>query len=285
MVRRTIAGGGVVLVLILLVLGVRGCLDARQERAFKDYAGEVNELVTSSDQQSEAFFGLLREGGEGSVQVEQQINGFRSEAEQLVDRARGLDPPDELQTANRYFVDALEFRRDGLAEIGDAIPTALGDEGRSEATQAIATQMLQFLASDVIMISRVIPNIRGPLEDKEVLAEVTLPQERDQLSFLPDTDWLDPGTVADRINRIRGGDAVDALLELQRLRAAVDRDPHRDVALLALTLVLDGDLELEVLAGRELHRSARRDRGPRRLHGDAGDARAVQPSGATVSAG
>lgn len=209
MVRRTIAGGGVVLVLILLVLGVRGCLDARQERAFKDYAGEVNELVTSSDEQSEAFFGLLREGGEGSVQVEQQINGFRSGAEQLVDRAQGLDPPDELKTANRYLVDSLEFRRDGLAEIGNAIPTALGDEGRSEATQEIATQMLQFLASDVIMISRVFPNLRTPLEEQEVLAEVTLPQDRERLSFLPDTDWLEPSTVADRINRIRGGEGGD----------------------------------------------------------------------------
>lgn len=204
MVRRTIAGGGVVLLLILLVLGVRGCLDARQERALKDYATDVNELSTSSSQQSEAFFNLLREGGSSPVEVEQQINGFRSEAEQLVERAQDLDPPDELKTANRYFVDTLEFRRDGLAEIGNVIPTALGDEGRSEATAAIAAQMLQFLASDVVMIERVFPNLRGPLEKEEVLAEVTLPSG-EQARFLPDTDWLDASTVADRINRIRGG--------------------------------------------------------------------------------
>jgi uncharacterized membrane protein len=34
-----------VLVLILLVLGVRGCLDARKERAIKDYVQDVSAVV------------------------------------------------------------------------------------------------------------------------------------------------------------------------------------------------------------------------------------------------
>ena len=40
MVRRTIALVGGVLVLILLVLGVRGCLNARKESAVKDYGND-----------------------------------------------------------------------------------------------------------------------------------------------------------------------------------------------------------------------------------------------------
>lgn len=201
MVRRSIAGGALVLVLILLVFGVRGCLDARQERAFKDYAGEVAEIAQASKQQSDAFFGLLREGGGGAVEVEQQVNGFRSESDQLVNQARGLDPPDELKDANRYLVDTLEFRRDAIAQIGDLIPSALGDDGAEEATQRITAQMSQFLASDVIYVQRVATRLRGPLEDEGVLAEVQIVESQ----FLPDTDWLRTTTVADRINRIRGG--------------------------------------------------------------------------------
>jgi hypothetical protein len=201
MVRRSIAGGAVILVLILLVFGVRGCLDARQERAYKDYAGEVAELAQSSKQQSDAFFGLLRSGGGGAVEVEQQVNGFRAEAETLVERAQDADPPGELEEANRYFVDTLEFRRDAIAQIGDLIPSALGDDGANEAVQQIATQMLQFLASDVIYVQRVVPNLQGPLEEEEVLAEVSIAPSQ----FLPDTDWLRTTTVADRINRIKGG--------------------------------------------------------------------------------
>lgn len=203
MVRRTIAGGAVVLVLILLVLGVRGCLDARTERAFKDYAAQVNELANASKQQSDNLFALLRreDGNLGPVEIEQQINGFRAEAQQLVDRARNADPPDDLRRANRYFVDTLEFRAGGIADIGDLIRRALGDQGAEQATQEIATQMLKFLTSDVLYVERVSPSLRSALEGKGVLSEVTLPQNP---QFLPDVDWLRPSVVADRIDRIRG---------------------------------------------------------------------------------
>ena len=45
---------------------------------------------------------------------------------------------------------AFELRRDALAGIADDIPTALGDEGRSEAINRIAGDMRAFLASDVL---------------------------------------------------------------------------------------------------------------------------------------
>jgi hypothetical protein len=206
MVRRTIAGGAIVLVLILLVVGVRGCLDARKERAFRDYGGEVAELAQSSQQQSDAFFQLLRSGGGGAVEVEQQVNGFRAEAEQLVERAQDSDAPDELQEANRYFVDTLEFRRDALGRIGDLIPSALGDDGAEEAVRDIATQMLQFLASDVIYVQRVVPNLRRELDSEGVADEVRVVASQ----FLPNTDWLRTTAVADNINRIRGGGGASA---------------------------------------------------------------------------
>src|SRR5206468_11789277 len=38
MLRRAVAVAGGFLVLVLLILGVRGCLNARKERALKDYA-------------------------------------------------------------------------------------------------------------------------------------------------------------------------------------------------------------------------------------------------------
>jgi hypothetical protein len=45
MLRRGLALGGGLLVLILLVLGVKGCLDARQNRALSDYAEDVTQIV------------------------------------------------------------------------------------------------------------------------------------------------------------------------------------------------------------------------------------------------
>ena len=80
--------------LLLLVFGVRGCLDARKERALKDYVRDVGALVQESDQQSEALFELLRNPGDANeVDIENQLNTFRNQASQLVDRARGHRPP------------------------------------------------------------------------------------------------------------------------------------------------------------------------------------------------
>ena len=59
MLRRGLALGAGLLILILLVLGVRGCLNARKERALSDYASNVTQIVEETDQTSKSFFGKL----------------------------------------------------------------------------------------------------------------------------------------------------------------------------------------------------------------------------------
>jgi hypothetical protein len=210
MVRRTVAAGGGLLVLILLVLGVRGCLDARQERAYRDYVQDVSAIVQESEQQGEALFELLSAPGgrEEAVDVENSLNGFRVQSAQLVDRARDTDHPDELSTAQRYLLETLEFRRDGLAEIADGLPTALGDQDRRQGTEQVTQQMQLFLSSDVVYSQRFVPSLTGELEKEDVTEEVPRSQ------FLPDVDWLDPTFVSDRVSRIRtgrGGEAAPGL--------------------------------------------------------------------------
>ena len=196
------------LVLILLVLGVRGCLDARKERAMKEYVRDVQALLQESDQQSRALFDLLEGSGgrEQAVEIENALNGFRVESARLVDRARNdIDRPDEMSTAHRFLVQMLEFRRDGLAEIADKLPVALGDQERRKGTEGVAAQMLAFITSDVLYTQRVRPNLRAPLEDEGIAAEVQLPDSR----FLPDVDWLQPEFVARQVGGIRTGRGGD----------------------------------------------------------------------------
>ena len=209
LVRRLIAGGGGVLVLILLVLGVRGCLDARKERAFKDYARDVGALVGESNQLSDQLFGLLSDPGDaGEVDIENAFNQFRNASAQLVERARDTDHPDELAGAQGYLVQSFEFRRDGVAAIANALPTALAPQDRRESTAGIAAQMQQFLTSDVIYRLRVKPAIDSALEEEGLSGEERAPDS----VFLPEIDWLDQTTVADRISRIStsGGDSGTA---------------------------------------------------------------------------
>ncbi len=67
LIRRGLALGGGLLLLILIVLGVKGCLDARKDRALSDYARDVTQIVEETDQTSKALFDKLDDPGGLSV--------------------------------------------------------------------------------------------------------------------------------------------------------------------------------------------------------------------------
>jgi hypothetical protein len=202
MARRGVAAVGVLIVVILLVLLFRGCLDARKENAMEDYANRSAELMRESKLEGDALFDLLQsEGGtDQAVEIRNDLNGYRVSSSERVDRARGLDVPDELEEANRHFLDVLELRRDGLALTADAMTTALGDQDRREGTQDVAYAMQVFLASDTIDMARFRPRLREALEAEDL----SMPRFPTQ-PFVPDVEWLDPAFVADQVNALRSG--------------------------------------------------------------------------------
>ena len=204
LVRRSIAAGAALIVVILLFLGLRSCLDARKERAYKDYVRDVQALVGESDQLADQMFGQLSDPGDaGEVDIQNLFNQYRNANTQLVERARATDHPDELDQAHRYVIETLEFRESGVSRIADLLPSALAEQDRREGTESIAAEMQKFLASDVIFSQRVIPTLQAALEEEDLTGEEDPPTSQ----FLPDIDWLEPTTVADRISRIRSGDA------------------------------------------------------------------------------
>jgi hypothetical protein len=205
MVRRTLAIGAALLVLILLVLAFRGCLNARNEQAMKDYVGESSELIDQSKLEGNQLFELL--GGTGdqddAVDAANVVNGLRSESATLVDRANDLDAPDEVSSAQENLIDAFELRRDALAAVANALPGALADEERRESTIDIAQMMQVFLASDVLLKYRFKPSLEASLRDEDLEGEVSVPKQN-ELEFVPDVQWVDPDFVADQVAGLRG---------------------------------------------------------------------------------
>ena len=67
------------LILILIVLGVKGCLNARKHRALSDYARNVTQIVEETEQTSKGFFDKLADPGELSVtEFVAEVNADRS---------------------------------------------------------------------------------------------------------------------------------------------------------------------------------------------------------------
>jgi hypothetical protein len=139
---------------------------------------------------------LSKPGNSDSLDIQMQISAQATDAEQLVERAKDTDHPDELNDAEHWIVTALEFRRDALKRIAEKIPAALADKGRRPAIDAIAGQMQAFLASDVIYSQRALPQLEQKFQDRDI-------NERFSVSrFLRDLSWLEPATVEARLGKI-----------------------------------------------------------------------------------
>lgn len=201
MLRRSVGLGAAVVVIILLVVGINGCLDSRKNRAFEDYASDIRSLVGTSRQISDRLFTLLsRPSRADALDVQTQVNAERAEAEQLVERAGDTDHPDELNEANGWLVEAFRFRANAIERIAAQLPAALGDERDSRnAINSVAGQMQALLASDVIYLQRTVPELNRAYDEQGV--DARFPTNR----FLPDLGWLDPDTVETRLGRISGG--------------------------------------------------------------------------------
>jgi hypothetical protein len=195
-------GAGVVVVILLFLL-IKGCASIRKENSYKDYVREVAADVQQSQQESDAVFRLLRtgqSGGQSPVDLQNNINGFRAEAAKLAERARKRDVPGKVKGANRYLVDTLQLRADGLGAIARLLPTALGDQGAGTAIKQIAAENRLLDASDVLFTQRYLPGLAKALKDEGLDDDVPVPAVlRSPKGFLPSIDWLRPNSVASQL--------------------------------------------------------------------------------------
>jgi len=200
MVRRRVAAGVGVALLIVIVLVVNGCLKSQAQEALKEYNQSVTQIAQESDQQvSHPFFAALAgASGRSASEVEQQLNQLRMTAQTLASRAKGLSVPGAMQGAQRNLLLAFDLREEGVTKIGGLVSTALGGQSKRAST-LIAGDMEIFLGSDVIYSQRVAPLIRQALAANNIHEQVASSQ------FLPNLGWLTPSTV---LARLTGGSSA-----------------------------------------------------------------------------
>ena len=197
------AAGAALVVVILLIVGIQGCLSSQQDQALKDYNTKVGQIVAQSDQEGAKLFKALSTGGGNPQNLQVQVNALRGDAEQLVTEAKKLDVPDEMKEAQQDFILTLELRRDALTKIAQLLPAALSKQASSAApaiTQ-ITGQNQAFLASDVVYSLRVAPLIAKALDQNGIGGQRIV-----QSRFLGDPlSWLDKNVVAQRLSGAAGG--------------------------------------------------------------------------------
>jgi hypothetical protein len=199
MLRRALALGAGLVVLILIVLGVKGCLDARAHRALTDYARNVEQIVTATEQTSKKFFVMLEDPGDLSVtEFTNQVDADRSAMDSYATRVDALSAPGELSHAQSTLELVYELRKSAMDEISAKMSTALAD-APARATAVIARQMQKLLASDVLYESIVRPEIDQALENDGVEGG-GVPKS----TVLPDTEWLEASKVTSALGAVSG---------------------------------------------------------------------------------
>jgi hypothetical protein len=196
MVRRRVAAGVGVVLLIVIVLVVNGCLKSQRIQGLKDYNRNVSLIATESDEQVShpLFSALAGAAGKAALSVEVQVDQLRIQAQGLATRAKGLSVPGEMAAAQRNLLLAMDLRVEGLIKVAALLPTALGGQGKSASTP-IAGDMELFLASDVIYSQRVAPLIQQTLTSNGVQGLSTA-----STRFLPNLGWLEPATALARLS-------------------------------------------------------------------------------------
>jgi hypothetical protein len=199
--RRLIAAGLLAFIAIVLILVVRSCASTQHKNSLKDYNRSVTSIVQDSDGTvSKQLFDVLTGGGDPN-DVQAAVNQVRQLADGDASRAKGLDVPGDMRSAQQNVELALNLRATGVRNIADALPKALtSGPAAVAAMQRVVGQMQLFLTSDVIWAQRVKPLITQELDDADLGGTPVAGSK-----FLPSTGWIDYAQASGKINPDVGG--------------------------------------------------------------------------------
>lgn len=201
MVRRGLALGIGLVILIVIVLGVKGCLDARAQRALEDYARNVSQILKETEQTSKKFFGNLEDPGTLSVtDFTNEVEADSSAMSNYASRIDDLSAPGDVSDAQKALELVYELRASAMSTIANKMKTALGAAGAEKAQAAIARQMQSLLASDVLYEQVVRPEINGVLENNGIDGS-DVPES----TLVPDgIKWLEESSISAALGAISG---------------------------------------------------------------------------------
>ncbi len=184
--RRVIAAGVGILILILLIIGVKGCLNARKQRGLENYTSDVKSLVGFSRQLSDDLFKQLENPGSGGLDLQAAVDSDRGVAEGLLKRAQGISAPGEVSGAKSSLIQAFQLRLDGISGLASALSSGGARGATSRAAILAVDHMKELVASDVIYI-------RSKDATEAALANAEVDQPVPASVFVPHpAQWLDP---------------------------------------------------------------------------------------------
>jgi hypothetical protein len=193
-----VAGAGLLVILILIVLGVHSCTVSQTNSALRSYSDSVNSLIHASNETGNRFFTLLSSGtgSTNATNLQSEVEGTRIAAHNQLRRARGLSTPSQVAQAQRNLVLAMQLRLDGITNVATQVEPALQPSSSAAAVDLIAAEMARLYASDVLYKDYSLPMIERALRNARIAYGGTNGLPVDNRQFVPNIQWLNPSYVA-----------------------------------------------------------------------------------------
>lgn len=218
LLRRLIAVGVGVGFLILLVIGFRGCLEARSDRGLRNYTQDIGTIMQESEQRGKDFFDTVESPDNSPITLQNRISSLRGASESLYDRAQKIGVPGQMDDAQSAAVLSLRLRRDALDTISQNVGPAGARAETTDAIQAIQDKMGSLYASDILWSQVAVPEIEDVLQDEQVDA-----QDLPAGTFMPEDalDWLDQTRIAEVFGGLTASDAAGGTHGLGLLQTSI----------------------------------------------------------------
>jgi hypothetical protein len=203
MVRRAVALVAIVVVIIVLAVGVHSCQVSSRNSALRTYNANVASLIQQSDATGQNVFRDLSSAAKSTAAgnvVQRELDTASHNADSQLQQAKGLGAPSQVSTAQQNFVLTLSLRHSGITDIASHIQQALSKSTAQQGVNAIAVDMQEFLASDVVYTTQTAPEIAAALHGAGIAVGGTNGETIQPTSYLPDLGWLTPSFIAKQLN-------------------------------------------------------------------------------------
>jgi hypothetical protein len=139
-----------ILIVVLLLLWVQSCQEDAKRDSYSDYMTNMSAVARDSERVGRELSDALTTQGIKPAELQKQLTGLVQQQELGIDRARKLDPPGPLLESHERAIEALAFRADGLAGLGEAFRRTQGSNDAAAAGALLASQAERLVAGDVV---------------------------------------------------------------------------------------------------------------------------------------
>lgn len=196
-VRRAIALGALLVIVLLIALGIHSCDVSSTNSALQNYTNNVSSLIARSGQNGTSLFDALAGAAakNSPTTVQQEVNQALQTADGLLHDAQHMSVPGQVAGPNRYLVLALRMRADGISDIASEIQPVLGGSPTKAEINDIAAQTATLYSSDVVYKRYAAPGIAAAVNAAGVRFS---PLNGSQ--FVPDVEWVLPSFIASELH-------------------------------------------------------------------------------------